>query len=223
VQDGTYFVSAAAYDRNGATGGPLARSVTLNRCPPSAPTALVGGRNWGSVEISWAANPESDVTGYSVFRGATLACSTASVTDTTCRDTSAPATGPIDYTVVAYDQGPSGRRAGDASQALTVLPPCGSSSCNTAPNEPGVTISNGTLSISAPTPDDPDGGDGIDFYRVYRTSSSAPPSGPGDRYDVVENDAATVTWSDPEQGSFHYWVTAVDGHYSESAPVEATP
>jgi hypothetical protein len=221
VQDGTYFVSAAAYDRNGATGGPLARSVTLNRCPPSAPTGVAGGRNWGSVEISWAANPESDVTGYDVFRGGILACSTSSVSDTTCRDNSAPASGPIDYTVVAYDTGPSGRRAGDHSTALTVLPACGGSPCNEPPNEPDVAFANGTLTISAATPEDPDSGDGVDFYRVYRTSSSAPPSGPGDRYDVVENSAGTVTWSDPSPGTYHYWVTAVDGHYSESAPVEA--
>jgi Tfp pilus assembly protein PilV len=219
VQDGTYFVSAAAYDRNGATGGPLARSVTLNRCPPSAPTAVVGGRNWGSVEISWAANPESDVTGYAVYRGSDLACSTSSVSDTSCRDESAPASGPVDYTVVAYDTGPSGSRAGDHSAPITVLPACGGAPCNTPPNAPDVTFADGILTISAPTPDDPDSGDGIDFYRVYRTSSGAP--GPGDRYDVVENGARTVTWSDTQSGSWHYWVTAVDSHNSESAPVEA--
>ncbi len=221
VQDGTYFVSAAAYDRNGATGGPLARSVTLNRCAPSAPTAVVGGRNWGSVEISWAANPESDVIGYDVYRGGVLACGTSSVSDTSCRDTTAPASGPIDYTVVAYDTGPTGRRAGGHSSALTVLPTCGSTPCNHPPNEPNVTVVNGTLTISAPNPDDRDAGDSIDFYRVYRTSSSAPPSGPGARYDVVENDGSTVTWTDPSPGSYHYWVAAVDEHRSESDPVEA--
>jgi Tfp pilus assembly protein PilV len=220
VQDGNYFVSAAAYDRNGATGGPLARSVTLNRCPPAAPTAVVGGRNWGSVEISWAANPESDVTGYSVFRGAHLVCSTDSVGDTSCRDESAPASGPADYTVVAYDLGPSGRRGGEPSAVLTVLPACGTTACNTPPNEPDATFADGTLTISAPTPDDPDSGDGIDFYRVYRTTGGAP-SGPGDRHDVVENSAGTVTWTESEPGAYSYWVTAVDSHYSESAPVEA--
>ena len=221
VQDGTYFVSAAAYDRNGATGGPLARSVTLNRCAPSAPTAVDGGRNWGSVEISWAANPESDVTGYGVFRGGVLACSTASVSDTTCRDTSAPASGAIDYTVVAYDTGPTGRRAGAHSSALTVLPACGSSPCNQPPNAPDVTLAGSTLTIAAPHPDDLDVGDSIDFYRVYRTDSSAPPSGPGARYDVVENTGATVTWTDPSPGSYHYWVAAVDERRSESDLAEA--
>ena len=222
IQDGTYFVSAAAYDRNGATGGPLSRSVSVNRCAPSAPTAVVGGRNWGSVEITWAANPEPDVIGYDVFRGGVRACSTDSVSDTTCRDTTAPSSSPAVYTVVAYDTGPTGRRAGANSLPLTVLPACGGAPCNRPPNAPDVTASNGTLTIEAPNPDDPDVGDGIDFYRIYRSDSAATPSGPGARYDVVENDGATVTWTDPNPGAgYRYWVAAVDENYSESALAEA--
>ena len=218
VPDGTYFVSAVAYDRNGGTGGSKAAAVDINRCPPARPTGFEGGRNWGSVELTWAANPEPDVIGYEVFRGATLVC--ALTTATSCRDATSAATsasGPLTYTVVAYDQSPSGRRASVASSPLTVLPDCGSGTCNTPPSRPDVSYSGGTLTITAPSVQDPDTGDGIVFYRVYRTTGTTPPTGPGQRYDTVDNSGATVTWTDPQPGSYHYWVTAVDQHYAESA------
>ena len=218
VQDGTYFVSAAGYDRNGGTGGPKAVAVNLNRCAPSAPTGLTGGRNWGSVELSWAANPESDIVGYDVFRDGVLVpgCSSASATVTTCRDSGATGSGPWSYTVVAYDTTSSGRRAGAQSTPITVLHECGSAPCNTNPNAPSVSISGSTLTITAASPQDPDSGDSVGFYRVYRTSGPSEPSGPGARYDVVDNSAAEVAWTDAAPGSFYYWVTAVDSHYGES-------
>jgi prepilin-type N-terminal cleavage/methylation domain-containing protein len=220
VYDGTYFVSAVAYDRNGATGGAKGKTVTVNRCAPSAPAGLVGGRNWGSVELSWAANPEGDVVGYDVFRDGTLACSTSSATDTSCRDENAPA-GPYSYTVVAYDTGPSGRRAGTASSAVTVLPDCGGSPCNTPPNAPDVTIDGSTLTITAAQPEDADAGDTVPFYRIYRTETASPPSSANARYDVIDNNGGTVSWTDTSGDGHHYWVTAVDDHYGESELAEA--
>jgi prepilin-type N-terminal cleavage/methylation domain-containing protein len=217
IPDGTYFVSAVAYDRNGATGGAKAASVVINRCPPAAPTGLQGGRNWGAIEITWAANPESDVIGYEVFQGSTLVCGLT--TKLSCRDTDATRVAsvlPLTYTVKAYDTGQSGQRASAASLPLTVLPDCGVGVCNHPPNTPDVTYNAGTLSISTPAPQDKDTGDSIDFYRIYRTTGTSPPTGPSDRYDIVDNTGGTVTWSDSSSGSYHYWVTAVDRHYSES-------
>jgi hypothetical protein len=80
-----------------------------------------------------------------------------------------------------------------------------------------VTIDGATLSIKAPATEDDDSGDGIVFYRIYRTSGTAQPVSDKDRYDVVDNTGSTVSWTDRSPGSWHYWVTAVDKHYSESA------
>jgi prepilin-type N-terminal cleavage/methylation domain-containing protein len=218
IQDGVYSVGAIGYDGNGATGGIKSANVTINRCAAYAPTGLRGGRNWDGVELTWARNQEPDVTGYDVFRGTTRVCSTASVNDTTCRDDPPSSSATYTYTVQAYDNGPLGRRASDASAALTVLPDCAAATapCNTPPAAPDVSSSNGVLSISAGHPDDADQGDAVEFFRVYRTSSPASPSSPGDRYDLVDNTGATVTWADKAPGSFYYWVTAVDRHYAES-------
>ena len=223
VQDGTYFVSAAGYDRNGSTGGPKAVSVNVNRCAPSAPTGVVGGRNWGGVEISWEPNPESDVVGYEVFRDGDLVCSTASAADTSCRDNGTTGAGSHVYTVVAYDTGATGRRAGEESAELTVLPDCGSSPCNTAPNAPEATKSGDTITIVAPSPEDADSGDSISFYRIYRTSGATPPTGAEARYDSIDNSAASVAWTDAQPGGYRYWITAVDEHYSESDFAEVAP
>jgi hypothetical protein len=192
----------------------------LNRCPPAAPTGIQGGRNWNAlgIEVTWAANPEPDVTGYQVFHGSTVVC--PFTTKLSCRDTNSTdmsSTLPFFLTVKAYDNGQSGQRASVASSPLLVLPDCGVWPCNRPPNTPDVTYSGGTLTISAPKPADPDTGDGIDFYRVYRTSGTSPPTGPSDRVDVVDNNGGTMTWSDNATGSYHYWVTAVDTHYTESA------
>ena len=219
VQDGVYSLSAVGYDRNGATGGPKSTPVTVNRCVPYAPSGLVGGRNWGSVEITWSPNQESDVVGYDVFRGTTLVCSTNSVSNTSCRDNPPDPSATYTYTVKAYDIGPGGgRRASDASQALTVLPDCttGASTCNTPPTVPDVSMDSGVLSITPKPPYDSDSGDGIAFFRIYRTDSPSPPTSASQRYDTVDNTGSTVTWTDKAPGSYYYWVTAVDKHYTES-------
>ena len=219
VQDGVYSVGAVGYDANGATGGAKSADVTINRCPAYAPTGLQGGRNWGSVEITWAPNAESDVTGYDVFRDSTLVCTTQSVSDTSCRDNPPNPSASYTYTVQAYDTGPSGRRASQASAPLTVLPDCssGSTPCNTAPATPDVSSANGVLSISDAKNDDPDQGDSVAFFRIYRTTTPTAPTSPSQRYDTVDNSASTVTWTDKAPGGFYYWVTAVDKHYTESS------
>jgi prepilin-type N-terminal cleavage/methylation domain-containing protein len=225
VQDGVYTIGAVGYDGNGATGGPKSASVTVNRCPAYKPTGLAGGRNWGGVELTWAPNQETDVVGYDVFRGTTLVCSTDSVSATTCRDTPPDPAATYTYTVQAYDTGAAGRRASPASDPITVVPDCstGAGTCNTPPITPDVSMTGGVLSISSKAPHDKDTGDGVQFFRVYRTTSASPPTTWKDRYDIVDNTASTVTWTDKAPGSYHYWVTAVDKHYTESDFAEVLP
>ena len=72
VVDGTYLVSAEAYDQYGQAGTGRTLTMVLNRFAPASPTGLVGGRNplWGTsfVEFEWVPNPERDILGYRVYR-----------------------------------------------------------------------------------------------------------------------------------------------------------
>ena len=79
---------------------------------------------------------------------------------------------------------------------------------------------NGTVTLTwqRPSPEDPDAGDGVQFYRVYRDGKALE-----NRYVRWFDDAETVTWQDTATGgtTHTYWVTAVDKHYAESAFAEA--
>jgi hypothetical protein len=70
-----------------------------------------------------------------------------------------------------------------------------------------------TLRWNRPTPEDPDAGDGIQFYRIYRDGKAL-----ADRYSRWFDPAASVTWQDTATGgtTHSYWVTAVDKRYGES-------
>jgi hypothetical protein len=70
------------------------------------------------VDVNWNANPERDIVGYAVFRTTSgsaslksgtngvdqIVCDTRSVSITTCSDPSPPASGGVNYYVVAFDQ-----------------------------------------------------------------------------------------------------------------------
>jgi hypothetical protein len=118
----------------------------------------------------------------------------------------------VTYYAVALDATPAGAtREGQASASDTVL------ATNSAPNPPA-TLSASTsggatvLSWTAPTVADPDLGDSIDFYRVYRDGTAYE-----DRYDRTAT-GAQLTWTDTRtNGQTHtYWVAAVDTQLAES-------
>ena len=73
-----------------------------------------------------------------------------------------------------------------------------------------------TLTIQRPTPEDPDAGDSIAFFRIYRDGTQVK-----DRYDRWYGGGASTTWQDIHTGgtAHTYYVTAVDTHYGESAMV----
>jgi prepilin-type N-terminal cleavage/methylation domain-containing protein len=221
LDDGAYVIGAEAYDVYGVSGPGRQETVVLNRFSPRAPTEVTGGRTkFGTVEIEWTANSERDIIGYEVFRvgAASPICPIATQElKTFCTDYSPPASGPLEYYVRAYDRDPSGNpRAGDASSpSLTVV------DTNTSPYE----VTNFTLTKLAsgdtklswqrPSPEDPDTGDSIAFFRIYRDGSAL-----SDRYDRYFDlsGSSDVSWTDTETGgaSHTYWVTAVDQHYAES-------
>lgn len=220
--DGTYKVEARAFDTSALSGESKSLDIVLNRYTPSAPTGFNAGRNGSVVEAEWAANAERDIVGYRVYRregstgSATLACSTE--TETSCIDPAPPArsTTALRYWVVALDRSPTGAdREGAASGTVDVNLP------NNPPNAPlGLTLELGldgrlALSWTLPVPGDPDKGDAIAFFRIYRGGTTV-----GDRYDRTGS-GTSVSWADdePGAGTDAYWITAVDTHLQESALV----
>jgi len=213
--DGTYLVGARAFDASGRSGPGRALTVTLNRFLPAAPTGLAAGRNGAVVELEWLANRERDIAGYRVYRGGTLVASCPLSTDTTCQDTSPPGSPLLTYTVVALDRDPVTGilREGAASLPVTVTllnnPPNAPTGLTASTNSDGATA----LSWNAPVPADPDSGDSIDFYRIYRDGTAV-----GDRYDRTALGSQTTFVDGRNGGTQHtYWVTAVDTQLAESA------
>jgi hypothetical protein len=121
--------------------------------------------------------------------------------------------------VIAYDTDTSGNvRAGtapaaDGSQDLVVT--LGNHPPYAVQNLAGVRNADGTVKLTwtRPSPPDPDPGDSIDFYRIYRDGVNV--ASPYARWDAA---GTSVSWVDGNtDGNQHtYWVTAVDNHYGES-------
>ena len=227
LDDGTYVIGAKAADRFGTSGPGRSLNVILNRFAPRKVKQVAGGRvtlgGASFVELEWAANTERDIVGYRVYRktGSSDVEVCALQSGTTCRDENAPANGTLEYYVVAYDNDPAGAlRAGTPSDDLTVVannqPPKPVTGLTATPKANGTTV----LTWSRPAaPVDPDTGDTIDFYRVYRDGFAVK-----DRVVRWYDGAATVTWTDtsPEGVQHKYYVTAVDTRFAESAPAEVT-
>lgn len=212
VLDGTYIIGATAFDQFGTSGPGRTVTMMINRSVPRQVTGVAAGRNGSVVEIQWQPNPERDVIGYQAFRGApgsgTQVCALTQAT--TCQDPSPPA-GTLSYYVVAYDRDGSGaQRAGTASPPVTVT------TTNRPPSPPtslvASTSSGSTILRWTASPGDPDTGDSVAFYRIYRDGSAY-----ANRYDRT-GDGATVTYTDTRTGgvSHSYYVTAVDTNLAES-------
>jgi prepilin-type N-terminal cleavage/methylation domain-containing protein len=224
VMDGTYFVAVQAYDASDASPGQRSMTVNVNRCAPSQVLNLLGGRNplfSKQVELNWDDNPEDDVLGYYVFRGIGSATPTqiasgpcsGLLTVSNCTEPEPSSTSTLSYYVKAVDRDPAGAlRAGTASATLT------STTSNRAPAAPSIASATtyGTIYWSQTT--DPDSGDSVDYYRVYRDGT-----GLANRYDVIDNVPAAgtsyVLWTDPNPGgtTHTYRVTSVDTHAAESS------
>ena len=220
LDDGAYVVAAEASDVYGVSGPGRQETIVLNRFVPRAPKQVTGGRTgFGTVEIEWTANSERDVVGYQVFRvgAATPVCEiTTQKLDTFCTDTSPPSDATLEYYVRAYDKDTSGnlRASADSTHLLVTKD-------NTAPFEvTGLTLQtlasgDTKLTWSRAVPEDPDAGDSVSFFRIYRDGTAL-----GDRYERYfdGNGSPSVTWTDTGTGGtpHSYWVTAVDQQYRES-------
>jgi hypothetical protein len=224
IVDGTYFVAVQAYDASDSSPGQRSLTVNVNRCSPAQVLNVLGGRNplfSNQVELNWDDNPEDDVLGYYVYRGiggttptkiASGPCS-GLLTVSNCTEPNPSSGTALTYYVRAVDKDPAGTlREGTASSNLSVP------ASNTAPNTPSIASATtfGTIYWNQTT--DPNSGDSVDYYRIYRDGTAL-----GNRYDVIDNvpvsGTSYVLWTDPNTGgtTHTYRVTAVDTHAAESS------
>jgi hypothetical protein len=216
VLDGSYVVGAKAYNSYAVYGNTKALTFTLNRRIPYAPAGLAGGRNGTVVDFEWAPNKERDLQGYRVYRTSAPAGIVCTLTpDTDCQDTSPPGGLFVNYYVVAVDKDSGGSlREGDHSSSISV------SSLNNRPNPPtGLSAAasggNTTVSWNAPVIADPDLGDSIAFYRIYRDGALY-----SNRYDRTQTGAQHTYVDTHTGGTTHtYRVTSVDTQLAESTIV----
>ncbi len=212
--DGNRLVSAKAFDQYGQFGATRSVAVVVNRRSPFAPAWVGAGRNGSAVEIQWSPAKELDVEGHRVYRSIAgtsrvEVCPLARAIG--CRDEAPPAVSEVTYEVVAVDRDPGGvLREGDVSPGvivgLTNQPPPPPTGLTATLTSDGV-----RLTWSAPAGSDPDPGDAVDHFNVYRDGTGA-----ADRVDNV--DVATTAWIDVSAGGVphSYYVTAVDKHLAES-------
>jgi hypothetical protein len=217
VFDGTYQVSAQAYNLRDVPGDARTVTVVLDRDWPRTPTGFVGGhdtRQTDLVDMEWKANPERDVVGYRVFRGATQVCPTdptkfLPATTLACQDLNPP-NGGTTYTMVAVDVDVR-TGANTNSKVAAVLNVVGPGSRPAAPSNLAVTP--GTA--GAPKLTWTGSVDPVQFYRVYSDGINS-----ANRVGRTA-DALALTWTDASAATtaHKYWVTAVDSRFNESDPV----
>ena len=254
--DGNYVVAAQIFDSVGttaiSTASPLV--VTINRYIPDsnafAPTAA--GRNplWGNLpEIETyptadtTARVDRDVTGFLATRqingeGSTLVCQTFSPVLRGCQDTNPPNTGSssVTYRITPTGVNPDGSQqtGGITAASRNVNLP------NTRPNEPeNITLvrTGTTVTITWTNPagsGDPDPGDCVDFFRVYRRSEGGVTWEYTDRVDRTTYGNATAPCGEPGEFSNsitlnettsvtkRYRITSVDTNLAESTREQIT-
>ncbi|MEO8095139.1 MAG: prepilin-type N-terminal cleavage/methylation domain-containing protein [Pseudolysinimonas sp.] len=234
VYDGSYLVSAQAFDSRGVPGETRSVTVHVNRRNPFAPGSLTAGKNLqsgGVVDLDWLRNKERDVVGYRVWRVNSLGFTRTQICNdsglsytvkTSCTDTSPggvtlPA-GIPDYEVAAVDYTDlkAGTGLRDGTKATINI-----ASTSTRPVAPVVnvpTIVDGSPLLTWTAPAVGAGQRPIRLYRIYRDSGTSLT----DRYDVTVD--ASTRWTDANPGpstAHRYWVTAVDTSNNESNPSNA--
>jgi Tfp pilus assembly protein PilV len=223
--DGTYAISAQAFDQNGNSGTKSTLQIKLNRHDVIAPTNLTAGWNnqINGVDVEWIPSVDQDVLYYNVYRQSgnnapVLVCS--AVNGTACTDMTAPSPNPPAtpnpctsstqsyttsdlYWVKGVDKDPSGNIRESTQQS----PSSDANLCDHPPLAPtGLTAAAGNgaavLNWSIPaSPVDPDSWDKIIEWRVYRWSGGPSPQFPGGRFALVGSltglGTPNTTFTDP--------------------------
>ncbi len=226
VLDGSYTVTAQAFDTLGIAGDARVAVLPLNRSLPLTVAGFEAGRNsfQGSVDFRWDPNPERDIIGYRVYNAGpdntlgngndSLVCSTPSVSTTSCSDLS-PQSGTPSYFVVALDRTDliaSSSAPRESQYARVVAVP------SVAPAAPAPPLlltgtadaSTGNPSLSWTHPN----AAGVRFFRIYRDNCCSV----ANRYDATSSNALSWTDTNPGTTNRQYWLTAVGPTLNESVP-----
>lgn len=244
--DGTYTVAALGFDANGNQGTRSSLQVTVNEHMAIPPSTVTAGWNQQihGVDLQWTPSVDHDVQYYEVYNQSGQVAGCTQVTGLTCTDLSAPSPGtepatctgsPNNYQsfttantywIIGVDKDPSGVARPSTFQSAHI----DANLCDHPPSTPtGLTSSGGngtvTLNWSLPSsPMDPDPGDAIMQWRIYRWPVGQNPSFPGSRLDLIGekdssgNDVTSYTdrSADPGGVAQDYCVTAVDSELNES-------
>ncbi len=225
--DGSYQLSAKAFDQYGQYGATRSQTIVVNRRKHFAPARVAAGRNGSAVEIEWSPAKEHDSRGFRVDRrvktlsvlGVALetgpwseVCALA--VRTACRDAAAPApslTQTLEYSVVGFDRDPAGvLREGDRSAVVAIANPAPA-----APGMPGslqATLDAGNVVLTWTAPA---GVTAPDHYNIYRDGQAY-----ADRLDsayITPGQPLTYTDTRASGQAHDYWITAVNGQLGESA------
>ena len=211
VLDGTYTLSARGFDSSGVGGAMKSVLVTINRRKPYAPPGLMAVRVDSTVEVQWQPGRARDLIGYKVFRRDAATGQEQVVCDlsrqTTCRDTSPPATGSYTYVAYGYDVDAANvQRPGDAAVS-TAVPM--SNQVPTVPGNLAITrVDVNTVKLQWQNSSDSDGS--VAQYRIYRDGTNL--------YDAYATSlVSTYTDLSAGGGPHTYTVVAVDNAGAESA------
>ena len=221
VVDGSYQLSAKAFDQYGQYGATRSETIVVNRRQHFAPARVAAGRNGSAVEIEWSPAKEHDSQGFRVDRrvnGGSWVEVCARAVRTACRDGGAPPppgllqTQTLEYSVVGYDRDPAGAlRAGDRSAVVKI----NDSVLSTAPGTPGslqASLSNGNVVLTWTAPA---GLTAPDHYNIYRGGQAY-----ADRLDsayITPGQPLTYTDTRTNGQAHDYWITAVNDQLRESA------
>jgi type II secretory pathway pseudopilin PulG len=224
ADDGPYLIAAEAYDSQNVAGPSRSLTVIVNRNQPIAPKGFAGGRQPdNTVELEWLPNPERDLTGYTVYRvngsgNEVEVCALSLVTR--CVDKVPPPDNSITYRVRAWDIDLNGAPRLNANangySEITALasnqPPADPENVTRTVNPDGTTL----ISWTRPSPADPDTGDTIAFYRIYRDGLAY-----ANRYARADDDGTAGSFTDYDTSGHTYYVVAVDTNMRESGAVKA--
>ncbi len=225
VLDGTYTVTAQAFDDRGIAGDSRAAVLPLNRSLPITVTGFEAGRNFNEsrIEFQWNSNPERDIIGYRVYDlgpdttvgngNDTLVCETNSVEESSCQASTSMPSSNLNYGVVALD------RQDITNSSSAIRQSVNAQSVTTSSTEPArptgllvlPDLSTGLPKLTWSHPSQAS----VRYFRIYRFSGSSCCTR-AQRYTFTPDNG--MSWTDPQPltGAVNYVVTAVGPGLNES-------